>query len=160
NNPPPQQQYQQPYQQPTYQQPPYQGGMGINAPNPHTPPPLAPMSPSPYLAAQAHGPRPMEPWRDTLKLWMIVWGAVMLGVWAVPAATDPLIFNWTGLGDQPGKLLVMNLMIPAIGLLAIVIALIPMQTLPRGVLAAVLGFIGVFVPIIITEAYKEWQLLL
>jgi hypothetical protein len=106
------------------------------------------------------GPRPVEPWRDSLKLMMIAWGAVMLAVWAVPASTDPLIFNWSGLGDQPGKILVVNLMIPAIGLLAIVCALIPMQTMPRGMLAALLGVSGVVIPIVVLEQYSQWQLML
>ncbi|MGE5185169.1 MAG: hypothetical protein ACM31C_24035 [Acidobacteriota bacterium] len=166
--PPQQQGYQQGYPQPYppqgqgYHGGPVQGGMGINAPNPHTPPPLAPMHGTPpYLAGpQARmSARPVEPWRDSLKLVMFVWGAVMLAAFVAPKATDPdLVFQWKGLGDLPAKAMVMTLLYPAIGLLSIVFAAVPLATIVRGAVAAVLALAGVIVPFVMAENF-DWQLI-
>jgi hypothetical protein len=151
---PPQQQgyQQQPYQQP-YQQP----GMGINAPNPHTPPPLQPhYGAQPGYGGTHAGPRPIEPWRDSLRLHMFIWGAVILAVFAVPRTIDPTSFNWDHIGDMPGKKLFMTLLFPGIGLLSIVFAAIPLQTIVRGAAAAVLGLTGLVVPFALGDKYP-WQ---
>jgi hypothetical protein len=144
--------YQVPYQQPS-------GGMGINAPNPHTPPPLAPMpAQSPYYGGQQHaGPIPVEPWRYSLRMHMMIWGAVMLAVFAVPVTTDPMAFKWDGIGDMPSKLLIMTLLVPAIGLLAIVFGSSPIPTMMRGISSVVLGLAMVFTPIALLGAAPPWQ---
>ena len=166
--PPPQQQaaYQQtmpaPYQQPQggpYQGGPIGGGMGINAPNPHTPPPFSPMQGTPPYAQARVGARPVEPWRDSLKIVMFVWGAVMLAAFVAPKRTEPeLVFAWKGLGDAPAKAMVMTLLYPAIGLLAIVFAAIPLATIVRGIAATVLALAGIVVPIAVGGT-TDWHVL-
>jgi hypothetical protein len=138
-------------------------GMGIHSPQQSTPAPL-PTVPQPYLGAQTgvnRGPRPVEPWRDSLKLMMFVWGAVALAAFATPVMTDPMAFNWDAIIHAEGSAKIPPLVWAAVGLLSIVFAAIPMMTLPRGALAAVLGLAGLFVPMAINpDSFSHWQTLL
>jgi hypothetical protein len=159
--PAPYQQQQQPYQpnagayQVPYQQP---SGMGINAPNPHTPPPLGPMSGQPpYLGAQHAGPVPIEPWRYALRLHMIVWGAVMLVVFAVPVTTDPMAFHWDGIGDMPAKMLIMTLLFPIVGALAVAFGSGPLPAMVRGSIAVALGLATIVTPLALAGDAPPWQ---
>ena len=180
--PPPQQSYQQPYQppQPAYgsggmppQQvpsanayaatqavPPSSAGMGIHSPQQITPQPL-PTAPPPYLASQtaARAGRPIEPWKDALKIQMFIWGALTLIAFVTPVATSPMAFNWDAIIHAEGSAKIGPLLIAAIGVLAIALAVIPMSPAPRGVLAAVLGLAGIFVPIAL-HGMPPWQALL
>jgi hypothetical protein len=145
---------------PAYAPPPASGGMGIHSPQQSTPAPL-PTVPSPYLGAQTgvtRGPRPIEPWRDSLKLMMIVWGAVGLAAFATPVMTDPMAFNWDAIINGEGSAKIPGLLWAGVALLSIGFAVIPMMTLPRGALAAVLGLAGIFVPMAVTT-FPPWQLL-
>jgi hypothetical protein len=148
---------------PAYSPPPASGGMGIHSPQQATPAPL-PAVPSPYLGAQTgvtRGPRPIEPWRDSLKLMMLVWGAVGLAAFATPVMTDPMAFNWDAIIDGEGSAKIPALLWAGVALLSVVFAVIPMMSLPRGALAAVLGLAGIFVPMaIVPGSFSEWQPLL
>jgi hypothetical protein len=142
------------------------GGMGVHSPHQITPQPL-PTAPQPYYGAQhAHaGPRPIEPWKDSLPFMMIVWGVVMLVAFATPISTDPLGFNWDVFIHGDSKAMVPFLVIAAVGLLGVVIGAIPMPSLPRGILAAALGLAGIFVPLIIVanifdDIGSSWRSLL
>ena len=181
--PPPQQpQYQQPYQPPqpaygsggmppqpvpsanayaaTQAVPPSSAGMGIHSPQQITPQPL-PTAPPPYLASQtaARAGRPIEPWKDALKIQMFIWGALTLIAFVTPVATSPMAFNWDAIIHAEGSAKIGPLLIAAIGVLAIALAVIPMSPAPRGVLAAVLGLAGIFVPIAL-HGMPPWQALL
>jgi hypothetical protein len=145
-----------------YQQP-YTGagGMGIHSPPQPTPSPLPVAHAPPYLASNtaARAGRPIEPWKDTLKLMMIVWGAVALVSFLIPATTDPMAFNWDAIIDAPGKAKIEPLIWAAVGLLSIAMALIPMATVPRGIIAAVLGLTGLLVSTFI-NGMPPWQMFL
>jgi hypothetical protein len=132
------------------------GGMGIHSPPQPTPQPL----PQAYLGSQrgAQAGRPIEPWKDSLKFMMLVWGAVALATFATPAHVDPMGFMWDVIIHAPGKLKVVPLIWAATGLLSIGFALIPLDSLPRGIVAAVLGLAGILSPIFIIGATPEWQL--
>ncbi|HTR50495.1 MAG TPA: hypothetical protein VMJ10_07275 [Kofleriaceae bacterium] len=168
---PPMQQYQQPpmqqYQQPMQYAPPptgagpMSGGMGINAPNQHTPLPIAPLpSNAPYLGGHAaRAGVPIEPWKDSLRMMLFIWGGVLLVAFATPTGTDPLAFHWSGIGDQPTSMLINTLLVAAIGLFGIVCAAIPMMPLPRGIMAALLGLAGIVVPMVI-GSFPAWRGLL
>ena len=117
--------------------------------------------PQPYLGAQTGvGPRPIEPWRDSLKLMMFVWGAIALAAFATPVLTDPMTFNWDAILHGAGSAKIPALVWAGVGLLAIVFAAIPMPSLPRGTLAAVLGLCGIFVPMAVSGHVGEWQQLI
>jgi hypothetical protein len=135
--------------------------MGIHSPQVSTPAPL-PAVPQPYLGAHtgvARAGRPIEPWKDALRLMMFVWGGILLASFATPVMTDPMAFNWDTIINAEGSAKIPALVWAGVGLLAIVFAAIPMATMPRGALAAVLGVAGLFVPMAVT-AFPDWDKLL
>jgi hypothetical protein len=146
--------------QPGYGQ---QPGMGIHSPQVATPQPLPAVTP-PYLASQtaARAGRPIEPWKDSLRLWMFIFGGIALAVFAVPLMTDPsMVFNWDAILHAPGKEKLAPLIWATTGLLGIVCAAIPMQTLPRGLVAGVLGLAGIVVPtVVMGHLGDQWQLVM
>jgi hypothetical protein len=131
------------------------GGMGIHSPPQPTPQPL----PQAYLGSQrgAHAGRPIEPWKDSLKFMMLVWGAVALATFATPAHVDPMGFLWDVILEAPGKLKVVPLIWAATGVLSIACALVPLDSLPRGIVAAVLGLAGIVSPIFILGVMPDWH---
>jgi hypothetical protein len=136
------------------------GGMGIHSQQQQaTPAPLPAVQP--YLAAQTGAARmvgrPIEPWKDSLKLMMFVWGAVALAAFATPVMTEPMAFNWDTILDGEGSAKIPALVWAGVGLLSIVFAAIPMASAPRGALAAVLGLSGIFVPMAVSGHFGEWQ---
>lgn len=135
-------------------------GMGIHSPQQLTPQPL-PTAPPPYLASQtaARARHPIEPWRDSLKIWMFIWGALTLAAFATPVASDPLSFQWDAILHGAGTAKLPPLIMAAVGLLSVLIASIPMAVAARGVLAAVLGLAGIFVPLVLV-GMPPWQALL
>jgi hypothetical protein len=167
NAPAPQQSFQQP--PPMGPGPgPSMGGPMRSGPTPSVPMPHnvapAPAASPPYLASQTHSRtgRPIEPWKDSLRFQMFVWGAALLAVFAVPIAIDPLLGYWTFVTDAPGTMKIQPLVMASVGLLGIVIASIPMSPAPRGLIAAILGFTGVFMPTIlglVEGAPFVWQTL-
>jgi hypothetical protein len=115
-------------------------------------------APQPYLGAQTGRATAIEPWRDSLKLMMIIWGAVLLAAFATPLVTDPsMVFNWDAIIHAPGKLKVAPLVWAAVGVLSIVFAFLPLETLVRGIIAAALGLVGIFVPILI-GGFDGWKM--
>jgi hypothetical protein len=137
------------------------GGMGIHSPPQPTPSPLPVAQPPPYLASQtaARAGRPVEPWRDSLRFMMFVWGALALASFATPLSVDPLAFNWDAIIDGAGVAKLPPMLWAAVGLLSIAVAAIPMPTLPRGIIAAALGLAGSLVPAFL-GGMPPWQALL
>jgi hypothetical protein len=171
----PQPGYPQPgYQQPSYQQPvptaaphaathavaPASAGMGIHSPQQITPQPL-PTAPPPYLASQTatRAGRPIEPWKDALKIVMFIWGALTLAAFVTPMSINPTSFMWDEIIHASGTAKLPPLILGAVGVLALLLAAIPMDVLPRGILAAVLGLAGILVPVFLLGA-PPWQVLL
>jgi hypothetical protein len=120
---------------------------------PARPLPAAPIPPAPpYLASQtaARAGRPIEPWKDSLRLIMFIWGALLLAAFATPVSLDPLIFNWDAVIHAGGaKDALPPLIMAAVGLLSIVVAAIPLSPSPRGAIATLLALSGVIVPTVI-----------
>jgi len=139
---------------------------------PHTAPPPPPQSPPPIMQIPAAQPppyhtspmasrssQPIEPWRDSLRLMMFLWGVALLAAFAAPLSTSPLRFNWTLILDGEGMARLPPLLLAAIGFLSVVLAAIPMPAAARGGIAALLGLAGIAVPIALT-GLPAWQLLL
>jgi hypothetical protein len=117
--------------------------------------------PPPYRASpdMAHASRPIEPWRDSLRLMMFVWGVALLAAFATPLHTSPaMVFQWNLILDGQGTARLPPLLLAAIGLLSVIVAGIPMPPPARGLIAAVLGLAGVVVPIALV-GMPPWQLL-
>jgi hypothetical protein len=130
----------------------------------HGPPGYQPIPSAmpPYLASQtaARAGRPIEPWKDSLRLMMFVWGGVLLAAFAVPMTTDPMSFHWDTIANAPGAAAKLPpLIMAAAGVLAIALAAIPMSPMPRGLIAALLGLAGILTPIILvmTNTMPPWQ---
>jgi len=103
--------------------------------------------------------RPIEPWRDSTRLMMFLWGVALLVAFATPIQTNPkLIFLWTTLLEGTGTTRLPILTIAAVGLLSLIIAAVPMQSTPRGLIAALLGLAGIAVPIALVGV-PPWQAL-
>lgn len=117
--------------------------------------------PPPYLASQTASRliRPIEPWRDALRAWMFLGGLALLAAFATPLATAPdLQFNWNLILEGQGTARLPPLMLAAVGFLGVVLAMIPMPSLPRGLIAALLGLGGIAVPIALVGV-PPWQTL-
>ncbi len=143
---------------------------------PHTqphaapPPPPQPQAPIMQLPAARPSPayhtsptatrpsQPIEPWRDSLRLMMFLWGVALLVAFAAPLHTSPLSFNWTLILDGEGTARLPPLLLAAIGLLSVALAAIPMPPVARGGIAALLGLAGIAVPLALT-GLPAWQLL-
>jgi hypothetical protein len=171
-------------QQPTLQQPPPSYARPnppaallptLVATQPHAappPPPPPPQLQAPIMQIPAAQPppyhtsptatrssQPIEPWRDSLRLMMFLWGVALLAAFAIPLHTSPLQFNWTVILDGAGTARLPPLLLAAIGFLSVVLAAIPMPPVARGGIAALLGLAGIAVPIALT-GLPAWQLLL
>jgi hypothetical protein len=135
--------------------------MGIHAPRGHTPAVALPVAQgAPYFGMTPGRPIvPIDPWRGALRVVMLLWGGVLLGAFATPLSTDPMVFHWDIISDLPGNTKVEPMLLAAIGVLGILLAVIPMVTLPRGILATVLGLAGIVVPIAL-KGLPEWRSLL
>jgi len=131
---------------------------------PVTAPPLPPRNgppiiaipdaqPPPYLASQTASRmiRPVDPWHVGLRVWMIVWGVGLLAVFCIPLTTSPLVFPWNTVLDGVGTERLPPLMLPAIGLLGVVLAIAPMPSAARGAIAASLGLAGICAPMALAD---------
>jgi hypothetical protein len=154
-----------PMQMPNYPPPPAPMGMhGGYPPSPGVPAPIAhapsgPAAPPPYLASQTalRASRPVEPFSDGLKLVLLSFGILLLGAFATPLSTQPaMVFHWNVILDAPGIAKLLSLMLVTGGVLALVIALTPLQAVPRGAIAAGLGLFMAATPYIIAGT-AQWQ---
>jgi hypothetical protein len=151
------------------QPPPYSAGpMPMRPSSPSQPPPIFgmpangyPANPAPAYAQRAsmRMQAAVEPWRDTLKLVMIVWGLLVIAVLATPLTLDPLTFTWDALLHGQGTARIPFLVHAALGVLGVVCALLPMPAIARGTLALVLGLAAIFVPIGLSGSLPEWHFL-
>lgn len=119
-------------------------------------------SPTPYMTSPARSNQgvPIDPWKDTLRKMMFIWGGVLVACFAVPISLSPFAGWWDVVIDGEGTAKLLPLILAAVGILSIVVGAIPMASAPRGLIAAVLGLAGIFVPIAIAGALPEWQGLL
>ena len=118
--------------------------------------------PPPYHASQSlmQYRRPVDPWRDSLRAMMFIWGVLLLAAFATPLSTRPsLTFLWNQMFESAGTARLPPLVIAAVGLLSVIVAIIPMPTAPRGVIAALIGAAGILVPILLVGV-PPWQVLL
>ncbi|HEX7837041.1 MAG TPA: hypothetical protein VF469_06230 [Kofleriaceae bacterium] len=123
--------------------------------------PIPAAQPPPYLASQtaSRAIRPVDPWQDSLRAMMFLWGLALLAAFATPLATSPqLVFHWTAILDGQGTARLPPLTIGAVGVLGVLLAVIPMPTAPRGLISAVLALGGIAVPIALV-GLPPWQVL-
>jgi hypothetical protein len=157
-----------PPHQPMQPQPMMQTPMPMQAPPMQNAPmlPQAPImaiprpQPPPYLASHTASRlgRPVEPWRDSLRQVMFLWGVLLLIVFVTPLATAPeMSFYWTLILHGEGTARLPPLLIISIGVLSAIVAPIPMQPAARGLIAALFGLAGIIVPIALVGV-PPWQI--
>jgi hypothetical protein len=148
--PPPAQPFQpyppqgQPYQPPG-------GGMAGYNPVPVSPQP-------PFLASQtaARMGRPVEPFFESVRLVLLVFGALLLIAFCTPVSTSPLAFHWTAILDLPGRAKIPPLLLASAGFLGVLMALIPLAYVGRAALAAVLGLAPLALGLALADGLS-WQ---
>jgi hypothetical protein len=110
----------------------------------HPPGTTAQVAHPPYLASQtaARMGAPQEPWADLLKALMLVFGIALVACFVLPWALAPKVgFSWDVIQAAEGKLKLLPLLIGGTGLLALVLALLPLAVPVRGGAAAAVGFV-------------------
>jgi hypothetical protein len=128
-------------------------------PAPIVPLPAAQPPPSPTSQTASRAIWPVEPWRDSLRLMMFVWGGGLLAACATPLRTSPdLLFNWDLVLDSSGTARLPLLTVAAVGLLSVSVAAIPMPPAARGSIATLFGLAGILVPIALGDM-PPWLLL-
>jgi hypothetical protein len=132
--------------------------MGVNNPGNYNAGPI-PAAGGQYQAARMLGGRPVEPWKDSLPLVMIVWGIATLVAFATPLHIGPMAFNWDIIIHGEGKQKIPMLVMAAVGLLGVILGAIPMVAMPRGILATLLGLSTFIVPIVLAGDLPPWQIM-
>jgi hypothetical protein len=129
------------------------------------PAPIQPVAPipsavPPYLASRtaARAGRPLEPWKDSLRLMMFIWGGVLLLYFVTPVSIEPLKFQWDLIIDGEGASKLEPLIIVATGLLSLLLAWIPMSPSPRGLIGGLLGLTGLVVPLLLALSKSNFDL--
>lgn len=146
------------------------GGMGMHpgmAPGPYGAPQgyMAPGSPHqapPYLASQtaARMGAPQEPWAESLKTLMLAFGIALVACFVLPWVLAPKVgFSWDVIKMAQGKAKLQPLLIGGTGLLAVVLALLPLTVPVRGIAAAAIGFVPVALMATVLATF-HWQSLL
>ncbi|MGE0546500.1 MAG: hypothetical protein AB7O24_03450 [Kofleriaceae bacterium] len=137
-------------------------------PYPQAPPP-AYVAPAPaaaipsvipaYQASQpsAQAGRPIEPWKDSLRLVQVVWGGLLLVAFVMPRVTEPsLVFGWTEVIDGQGLAKLPALVMAVVGLLSVLLGILPVPTVARGAIGGALALVGIFVTPLAMK--QDWQL--
>ncbi|HEU5060402.1 MAG TPA: hypothetical protein VFU21_27915, partial [Kofleriaceae bacterium] len=112
-------------------------------------PPTEPVRPlhgarPPYLASESgrRASNPIEPWAETLKTLMLVFGVLLVACFVAPWRVEPghTIFSWTILGAEgPASGKVMPILFAVTGVLAVVLGALPLATQVRAFAAAGIG---------------------
>lgn len=149
---------------PGYGQPPPMGGpgpyggpppgMGGGGPGPYGGPAPGYAQPGPY-GDNRQGTEPVrhmrpygggttaEPWVETLRTIMLVFGVLLVACFVAPWKVNPgeTIFSWTILGSEvPASMKILPILLAATGILSVFLGALPIATLPRGFAAALIGF--------------------
>ncbi len=101
-----------------------------------------------YLAMRNAGRegRPRDPYRDSLRVLVLIFGVLVVARLAVPQSTTPMTMGFTQLFDGTGLALVTSLAIAAMGVLGILLSFVPMPSAARGAVVGLLGTLVMVVP--------------
>jgi len=130
--------------QPGYPPP---GGMGapMGGPmaNPYNPQPVG--GQPPFLASQtaARMNKPVEPFADSTKMVLLIFGACLLAFFVVPLSLSPLLLMVQGIGSAPGAVKLLPILVGLGGVGGIALATMPMDNVQRGLFAAALGLVPI-----------------
>ena len=100
---------------------------------------------------------PVEPHRVALRVVLIIFGALLLGFFCLPISMRPMSFSWDYLLAAPTTYaMVSTLWLVVGGAIAVIVALIPMPTLVRAVIALGIG-VGALAVKFGLGPTPEWQ---
>lgn len=119
-------------------------------------------TPPPYLASQTPDRMgaPTEPWAESLKTLMLVFGIAMVACFVLPWAISPKAsFSWDTLRSAQGAAKLGPLLIAGTGVLAVVLSLLPLTVQVRGIAAAALGFVPIALSGLVIGSF-HWTVLL
>lgn len=105
----------------------------------------------PYLASQtaARAGRPVDPYRDGLRLVLFAFGILLVGAFCTPLSSAPS-FHWdTLLAEGPVAAKLPALFMAVVGVMAIVLASLPLPSAPRGLLAGVFALAALATPLLL-----------
>ncbi len=142
----------QPYAQPAPFQPPQPGG--------YSPAPMQQPGQPPFLASQtaSRADKPVEPFNDTMRMVLLLFGALLIAGFVVPITTSPgLGFMWDAIGSAEGLKKLGPLMIGGIGVLAVIVGVTPMGGVGRGGIAALLGLVPIGLMLTLIGSF-EWHM--
>lgn len=108
------------------------------------------------VSASATGAPPVDPWQRSLRVMMLLWGALLLAAFATPLTMEPLTFHWDLIQAGPDQAKLPPLIMAGVGVLCVLLAAIPLASAARGAIAMVLGLAGIVVPIVLAGA-PAWQ---
>jgi hypothetical protein len=117
----------------------------------------------PYLASQtaARMGAPQEPWADSLKTLMLVFGVALIACFVLPWALAPKVgFSWDVIRAAEGKTKLVPLLIGGTGLLALVLSLLPLAVPVRGGAAAAVGFVPLALGMLVLAPFHWHSLFL
>lgn len=148
--------------QPAFQLPPayaasagaYQPGYGAQAGYQSAPAVASP----PYLASQTadRSQRPIDPYRDSLRLVLFVFGILLIGAFCTPLSGAPS-FHWNTILDaaqMEAKL--PALFLAVVGVMAIVLASLPLPSAVRGILSALFAAAALLTPLL-SVGFPPWR---
>ena len=131
----------------------------MEPPPAHATPPPAATRPIIARAAEAD-----DALGGSVKGMMLIAGILLIVAFVVPTTTDPMAFPFEGLkslGDLPTPELLSTLVVPVVGVLALLLAFLPLGASARGALAFVLGLAGLGVVAYAMRVFDrfEWQVM-
>ncbi len=123
--------------------------------------PIPPYTPPTVQQAAPRVGHPIEPWKEPLRMLMLIFGALTLAYLVVPMTTEPMSFGFQAILDAEGTAKVPPILIAAMGLLGVIFAFTPMPTATRGLLAGLLAVSVAVVPTILAGLDHDlrWQVL-
>jgi hypothetical protein len=100
---------------------------------------------------------PFEPWQRAVRVICLVFGLLLVLTFLAPRSFDPLVFGWAVLQSKLSAAVIAGVAVAALGLLAAVLALLPVSTAARATVAAAAG-VGAEVMAIAVAPEIEWRL--
>lgn len=112
----------------------------------------------PYLASQTadRSQRPIDPYRDSLRLVLFAFGILLIGAFCTPLSGAPS-FHWNTILDaaqMEAKL--PALLLAVVGVMAIVLASLPLPSAVRGILAAAFAAAALMTPLL-SVSFPPWR---
>jgi hypothetical protein len=103
--------------------------------------------------------KPVEPFNDMTKLVLLVMGACLLAFAIVPLSLSPFMMMVTAIGDMPGKLKLLPILVILGGGGGVALAMMPLPALQRGLFAAALGLVPILLFVLVLIGFS-WQMLI